>query len=110
MLQYPAQEGGVETGWLEIQVLGVHVQQPGAVLPRAALQALPRHRQLALAEVDTGHFQIGIAPQQDLGLRANAAAHFQQLADAGEIDVSIHHGLGETRLTHQARLLASGKP
>ena len=61
-----------------------------------------RRVELGLVEVDAGDVQVGETPQQDLGLRTDAAAHFQQAFRGGQVDVVEHGGLGHARLAAQA--------
>ena len=101
MLQHPAQEGAVEAARFERQVGGIGALELDALLqPRHLCQMRVGGSQLALVEVDAGDPQLGEAAQQDLALRTDAAAYFEDVAGVAEVDVM------EDRRFEQACLLA----
>ena len=106
MFEHPAQERGIEAARLERQVGRVGLLDGVAPLqPGHGAEVGARRLDLHVVEVDAGGVQVGEAPQQDLGLRAHAAADFQQTPGAGVVDVAEDGRLGEPGLLDQARLL-----
>ena len=111
VFQHPAQERRIEAAGLERQFAGIGLLQGVAVAaPRRARQVLARRGQLRFAQVHAGHVQLGEAAQQDLGLRTDAAADFQQAPCTAVVDLAEDARFQQARLGHQALLFGAGKP
>src|SRR5262249_54890790 len=78
--------------------------------PRPPAEVSARAREVVLAAVDAGDVQLREATQQDLGLRADAAADLEQLPAAAERQSIVHGVLEKRRLPVQAALFVRGEP
>ena len=110
VFEHPAQERGIEGPRFERQVRRVGLVQFVAPLqPRHRLEVGAGRIELRLVEVDAGRVQFGKAAQQDLGLRADAAPHFEQSPRVAVVDVVEDRRFGQPGLLHQARLFGRGE-
>ncbi len=105
MFKHPAQKRRIELTRCERQVARIGLLQ-GVTLaaPRQPFEMCPRRNQLCLAQVHAGDVQPGKTAQQNLRLRTDATAHFQQASRAAVIDLIEQCGFQQARLFEQTRL------